>query len=87
MNTLKEFYLGESGDKRETWGYVKNGITVRLGSKHYAEELCKKYKVDCVRLNDLTDDEQQDQDRSDGQEDSMLGEATNTFAHFLITHC
>lgn len=85
MNTLKEFYVGESDNTRETWGYRKNGIVVRLGSKHYAEELCKKYKVDCIKLDDLSDEEKKDQERSAGQERSGLKENALSFSSFLMS--
>lgn len=85
MDTLRHYYLGETSDHGSCWGYTSNGITVRLGSKHYAEPICKERGEKCIQLAELTDDEKSDSERSCGQEDAQLGEQSIGFIDFLVS--
>lgn len=50
MNTLRYYYLGETGG---SWGYMSEDGPVHLGSKHYATRICEERGVKCVDLTDV----------------------------------
>ena len=82
MDTLRQYYLDENSKRDNRWGYSSGGVDVRLGTKHYAESVCKERGEQCVQVVESIDAEK---NIPATECEQQLGEQSIGFIDFLVS--